>query len=126
MAVVLHGCWSNEDSSGGDSVQKVTSYTPLGSELPYEESGASYGSPAECLTDKGAVLYGAEWCRYTKQQKESFGDSFRHIRYVECVDQESLCDSKGINRTYPTWILDGKMIRGYTPPSELYDLAGCD
>ena len=36
---------------------------------------------AKCLTEKGAVMYGASWCQYTQAQKRMFGNSMRFIDY---------------------------------------------
>jgi hypothetical protein len=53
-----------------------------------------YDAFAQCLTDKGAVMYGAEWCSHCKAQKAAFGDSFRLIKYVECPDNTQSCIDK--------------------------------
>ena len=60
---------------------------------------------AKCLTEKGWVMYGAEWCVHCKAQKERFGESFQYIKYVECPDNIKLCLNKGVNG-YPTWIVE--------------------
>ena len=59
---------------------------------------------AKCLTQKGAVMYGAVWCPHCIEQKAAFGDSFKYINYVECPDNTQLCIDKGISG-YPTWII---------------------
>ncbi len=66
-------------------------------------SGA-YDKFAQCLTDKGAVMYGAEWCTHCKAQKAVFGDSFKFIKYVECPDNIQLCIDSGV-QGYPTWLI---------------------
>lgn len=53
------------------------------------KSGSSYNSQdvdtfAKCITEKGAVMYGAFWCPHCAKVKKMFGESFRHINYVEC------------------------------------------
>lgn len=53
------------------------------------KSGPSYSkedidSFAKCITEKGAVMYGAFWCPHCSKVKKMFGESFRHIDYVEC------------------------------------------
>jgi hypothetical protein len=62
---------------------------------------------AKCLTEKGWVMYGAEWCSHCKEQKALFGDSFQYIKYVECPDNVQLCLNKGVNG-YPTWIVEAE------------------
>ena len=63
-----------------------------------------YDTFAQCLTGKGAVMYGAEWCAHCKAQKAVFGDSFKFIKYVECPDNTQLCIDKGV-QGYPTWLI---------------------
>ena len=60
---------------------------------------------AKCLTSKGLIMYGAEWCPHCKEEKALFGDSFKYVNYVECPQNTDLCLAKGI-RGYPTWIID--------------------
>ena len=64
----------------------------------------SYDTFAQCLTNKGAVMYGAEWCSHCKAQKAAFGDSFKFINYVECPENTQLCIDKGV-QGYPTWLI---------------------
>jgi len=85
---------------------------------------------AKCLTEKGAIMYGAVWCPHCTDQKESFGDAFKFVNYVECdpntsPEQSKICLEKKIEGL-PTWDLpSGERIMGYRPVSELADLAGC-
>ncbi len=84
---------------------------------------------AQCLTDKGAVMYGAEWCPHCKEQKAAFGSSFKLIKYIECPDNTQLCIDKGI-QGYPTWIIgtSTKFIEGFDKNStmqELSDVTAC-
>jgi hypothetical protein len=90
-------------------------------------SGA-YDKFAQCLTDKGAVMYGAEWCSHCKVQKAAFGDSFRLIKYVECPDNTQLCIDKGV-QGYPTWLIGtSTKLEGFDENKtmkELSDATGC-
>ncbi len=87
-----------------------------------------YDNFAQCLTDKGAIMYGAEWCAHCKEQKEIFGDSFRLIKYVECPDNTQLCIDRGI-QGYPTWLIGtSTKLEGFdkkTTMKELSDATGC-
>lgn len=87
-----------------------------------------YDAFAQCLTDKGAVLYGAEWCAHCKEQKAVLGDSFRLIKYVECPDNTQLCIDKGI-QGYPTWIIGtSTKLEGFDKNKtmqNLSDITGC-
>ncbi len=61
---------------------------------------------AQCTADNGAIMYGADWCPHCKYQKETFGDSFAFVNYVECEDEPKTCSVAGI-RGYPSWIKRG-------------------
>jgi len=56
----------------------------------------SYDSFTECLSEKGFVMYGSQYCGFCTKQKELFGDSFELVNYVECTEQQDLCVEKGI------------------------------
>ncbi len=79
---------------------------------------------AQCLSDKGAVIYGNEWCRYTQGQKNMFGSSFSRLKYVICDQQKKLCDEKQITIT-PTWEINGTMYREVQKIEALSQLSGC-
>ena len=71
-----------------------------------------YDSLAQCLTDSGAKMYGAEWCGHCQSQKELFGDSFEYITFVDAVYEPELASSYGVPG-YPTWVLaDGTFLIG--------------
>jgi len=54
----------------------------------------------QCLTEKWAVLYGAENCPHCLEQKKMFGDSLQYVNYVECTKEFERCaDLKWV----PTW-----------------------
>jgi hypothetical protein len=80
---------------------------------------------AACLTEKGAVMYGAYWCGHCNNQKEMFGDAVSIISYVECTEEKELCDAAGI-RGYPTWIIDGNTYPGERPLEDLAGISGCE
>ncbi|MEK6909355.1 MAG: hypothetical protein AABX23_04865 [Nanoarchaeota archaeon] len=76
------------------------------------KSGSNYSSEdvdsfAKCLTENGAVMYGAFWCPHCAKVKKAFGESFRYINYVECDprgdnEQSLLCIEKEI-QSYATF-----------------------
>lgn len=67
---------------------------------------ASVTALAQCLAERGAVMYGAEWCSHCQNQKNMFGDAFKYISYVECPKNPAQCLAAGING-YPTWTFPG-------------------
>ena len=66
---------------------------------------------AQCLTDRGLVMYGAEWCPHCQTQKKMFGKSFKYINYVECPQDPKRCLAAGIEG-YPTWVINGEKLIG--------------
>jgi len=93
----------------------------------YVPKPSIYDGFAQCLTDKGAVMYGAAWCSHCQAQKKALGDAFRFVEYVECPDNIQLCIDKGI-QGYPTWILGSSTVSGFSEKStmkELSEISGC-
>jgi glutaredoxin len=84
-----------------------------------------YDAIAQCLTDKGAILYKTEWCPHCKDQKAAFGTSLRYVTMVDCDDDRKLCQEADI-KGYPTWIIDGEQYPGTRSPEALAETAGCD
>ncbi|MDI6820721.1 MAG: thioredoxin domain-containing protein [Patescibacteria group bacterium] len=80
---------------------------------------------AKCLTGRGAVMYGAEWCSHCQNEKKAFGDSFQYINYVECPQEPQRCTAAGIEG-YPTWIFsDGKKLEGEQGLKRLSEASNC-
>ncbi|MBI2102158.1 hypothetical protein HYT53_06120 [Candidatus Woesearchaeota archaeon] len=78
-----------------------------------------YNDFAKCLSDKGAVMYGAMgWCKYTQAQKGMFGKSFKYINYHE------FNDLPGIKKT-PTWVINGAWHENVQSFDRLSALTGC-
>lgn len=78
-----------------------------------------YDSFAKCLSEKGAVMYGAmDWCKYTQAQKGMFGNSFKYINYHEHQDLP------GIKKT-PTWVINGEWQENTQSFDKLAALTGC-
>ena len=79
---------------------------------------------AQCITEKGATFYGAEWCGYCDRQKALLGNSMQYINYVECPQNQDLCNRMGV-QAYPTWIINGQKYTGVKTLQELAQLTGC-
>jgi hypothetical protein len=79
---------------------------------------------AQCLTENGAVMYGAYWCGACKSQKAVFGDDFQYINYVECTEDQAACVAAGVDR-YPTWNINGQNSPGVKDLGTLAELVGC-
>jgi hypothetical protein len=88
-----------------------------------------YDAFAQCLTEKGAVFYGAYWCPHCQKQKEMFGSSFKFVKYIECslpnkAGQTEECKVAGI-KAYPTWDIKGVRREGELSLQQLAELTGC-
>lgn len=89
-----------------------------------------YDDFARCLTDKGAVFYGAFWCSHCQSQKAAFGKAVKYLKYVECStpdrqDQTTICKEKKIEG-YPTWeFADGSRESGELTMKRLATKTGC-
>lgn len=78
-----------------------------------------YDNFAKCISEKGAVMYGAmDWCKYTQAQKAMFGKSFKRINYHEYRDLP------GIKKT-PTWVINGQWHENVQSFDKLAALTGC-
>ncbi len=74
---------------------------------------------AKCLTEKGAVMYGAiSWCKYTQEQAGMFGKSFKYLNYKDHTELP------GIKKT-PTWVIDGKWYDNVQSFETLAAATGC-
>jgi hypothetical protein len=86
---------------------------------------------ASCISDSGAIFYGAHWCPVCRKQKEHFDGYSYLLPYVECYDgpkddgMNEECTKKGIKR-FPTWVLpDGSVQTGAQTPEALAAATGC-
>ena len=84
-----------------------------------------YDDFAKCLTEKGAIMYGNDFCSYTIQQRNGFGKSQKYLNYVKCIDNEDLCNSKQVKIT-PTWEINGQIYQGVQGFEKLSALTGCE
>ncbi len=91
----------------------------------YMKKPGKFDDFATCLTEKGAVIYGNDYCQYTVQQLGMFGKSKKYLNYVKCIDNEQLCNEKGIDIT-PTWEIDGKMYQQVQNFERLSAISGCE
>ncbi|MBS3165199.1 hypothetical protein J4439_07255 [Candidatus Woesearchaeota archaeon] len=74
---------------------------------------------AKCLTEKGAVVYGAiSWCEYTKEQRGMFGPSWRYIHYEDFSKDQRI-------KVTPTWLINGQYYEKVQSMDRLAGLTGC-
>ena len=108
------------------SIAGVVMGVAFGLALP--ASAAPLDAFTRCLSSRGAVFYGTDWCPHCRQQSELFGRSARFVRYVECNDGSKTtptCRRRGI-RGYPTWTFrDGSRVSGRQSLAKLASKTGC-
>ena len=81
---------------------------------------------AKCLTEKGLIMAGTDWCHVCKAQKAMFGNSFKHIDFRNCDLEKQWCNEKGVTG-YPTWFdAEGLSYRGLQELEELALIAECE
>jgi|SRR3989338_176088 len=74
---------------------------------------------ARCLTENGAVMYGASLCKYTAGQKAMFGNSMRLIDYRDFTEDSNV-------KITPTWLINGAYYQNVQTFDKLADLTGCE
>jgi len=78
-----------------------------------------YDNFARCLTEKGAVMYGAmSWCRFTQEQAGMFGNSFKYVNYREYNERDDI-------KITPTWIINKQRYERVQSFDKLAQLTGC-
>ena len=89
------------------------------------QTPGKYDDFTKCLTEKGVIIYGNDYCQYTTRQLNDFGNSDKYLKYVKCADNKELCDSKGVKIT-PAWEMNGQMYEGVQSFERLSTLSGCE
>ena len=73
---------------------------------------------AKCLADKGAVMFGASFCKYTAAQKGMFGNSMKFIDYRDFTEDSNI-------KITPTWLINGKYYENAQSFDRLSAITGC-
>jgi hypothetical protein len=80
---------------------------------------------AECIGQKGIIMYGADWCPHCQNEKNAFGDEFQKIPYIECGKDPSRCIAAGV-KAFPTWAFsDGHTLVGEQGLAGIAAASGC-
>ena len=93
-------------------------------------SRKDYEAFASCISEKGFILAGTEWCSHCKTQKALFKGAFEDVivpaeAYKDCDLQRVWCEEAGVTG-YPTWVTpDGHLLPGVQKLSTLSDVSGC-
>jgi thiol-disulfide isomerase/thioredoxin len=103
----------------------------IGASFMVNSGPSKYDGFAQCLKDKGAVMYGAFWCPHCQATKRMFGSAAQYLPYVECStpdgqSQLAVCKDKGI-QSYPTWTFVGTTttLTGEHTMQEFASFSGC-
>src|SRR3989344_3591121 len=119
-----------EESAGKKPISKKTIFISASSiilvliaaGLGYSFMQSSKPGPldcfAQCLTEKGAVMYGASFCQYTHGQKGMFGNSLRFIDYRDFTEDSNI-------KLTPTWKINGKYYENAQSLDRLSSITGC-
>ena len=98
--------------------------------------GDKYNEFAECLDEKGFIMYGSMTCASCARQRALFGDAFQFIEEIECDPRNpnpetERCIKKEIEKT-PTWIqedAEGNELYRFEPGMQslekLSEVSGC-
>ncbi len=80
----------------------------------------------DCLKKTDFLIYGANWCGWTKKLVEMLGgfDMVKPI-YVECTEEEELCREKGVEG-YPTILIKGEPYQGARTFEDFVTATGCE
>jgi len=73
---------------------------------------------AKCLTEKGAIMYGASFCKYTHGQKGMFGNSAKYLDYRDFSEDANI-------KFTPTWVIDGQYYKNAQSLDRLAFITGC-
>jgi len=79
-----------------------------------------------CLKEANFAIYGANWCGWTKKLTDMLGgfDMVKPI-YVECTEEEELCEEKEV-RAYPTILINGEGYQGERTFEKIAAATGCE
>jgi hypothetical protein len=109
-------------SAGGVVPRHAPSESPGMPDMGLEkETDDSLLQLVKDLKDAGFTLHGQTRCRWTKVQRDLFGDRDAEARkalesmYVECLTNEMCPNIRG----YPTWVSGNRQFGGFQPPNKL-------
>ena len=78
---------------------------------------------AKCLAGK-SIIYIQTGCHACKQQEELFGNNYKYLSIVNCLEEPLKCAVVGIDVT-PTWIINSQKYEGAQTIEKLKEVTGC-
>ncbi|MCF7861887.1 hypothetical protein K9M79_06595 [Candidatus Woesearchaeota archaeon] len=129
LLLALAGCQVSGQNDIGSQMgipidNQMTDRTNIENTLETQPADVSNEVLAQCLTEKGVVMYGTLWCSHCNNQKSMFGDSFKYIDFIDCDQERQVCSDEGV-RGYPTWIIAGRAYSGEQTFEKLKQASGC-
>ncbi len=100
--------WGPSSSSSGDS----------------GDYGLDADALALCLSSRGALLFGADWCPACRHQDELFGSAASYLEHIDCDENPSACADAGV-RSIPAWEIEGRLHSGVQSLDKLAQMSGC-
>tara|TARA_Y100000310_G_scaffold38326_1_gene35940 strand:+ start:12537 stop:12971 length:435 start_codon:yes stop_codon:yes gene_type:complete len=74
---------------------------------------------AQCLADKGAIMYGASFCQYSHAQQGMFGNSKKYLDIRDFTEDPNV-------KTTPTWLINDEYYPNVQTFNRLASLTGCE
>lgn len=78
---------------------------------------------AKCLGGK-STIYVQTGCHACQQQEEMFGENYKYLTEVNCLEESLKCNLVEIRAT-PTWIINGERYEGVQSIEKLKEITGC-
>lgn len=81
----------------------------------------------DCLAENGMVIYGSDWCPFCTELVEKLGgyEAVENV-YVECTENQELCQEEMIGTGVPEIQINGEMYQGERTIEAIAQATGCE
>lgn len=100
------------------AITKYTGYTITGKAVYSKQEKIQI---ANCLTNKGVVLYCSSLSLNCLRQKASLGEAFEYITYLDCNENPDECEDLNL----PAWKISNRFYYGIRDLGNLAESTGC-
>ncbi len=112
---------SVDSSDSGSSVEEAQ----VADSSSVSSESSDHSSLADCLSEKNAVMYGVSWAPDVQAQKDLLGEEvMSKVKYVDCEASDAPEECSDVN-VYPTWVIDGKTLKGKQSLNALASASSC-
>ncbi len=94
-----------------ETIDMISEVDMAEEEIVVEKEVGDIPDLVSCLKEQEFVIYGANWCGYCKQVIDLFKDHNIDSIYVECTQEQELCQKENITG-YPTIKIKGERYTG--------------